>query len=104
MAGNDYKAVLFYVPNLIGYSRVLLTAAAYYYFESDWQICLVAYSLSFILDLFDGIAARHFKQCSQFGAVLDMVTDRCSTCGFLMLLTHIYPAHKLALHKLATTE
>jgi CDP-diacylglycerol--inositol 3-phosphatidyltransferase len=31
------------------------------------------YSLAAILDLFDGMAARRFKQTSAFGAVLDMV-------------------------------
>lgn len=30
---------------------------------------------------------------SKFGGVLDMVTDRVSTCGLLVTLSHFYPAH-----------
>merc|ERR1711924_325355 len=33
-----------------------------------------------------------------------MGTDRCSTCGFLMLLSHIYPENKLALLFLAMLD
>jgi len=41
---------------------------------------------SFAADLFDGMAARRFNQCSSFGGMLDMVTDRCSTLGLLFIL------------------
>ena len=57
---------------------------------------MVCYSVSFIADAIDGMAARRFNQSSDFGAVLDMVTDRCSTAGFLLLLSHLYPSWKLA--------
>lgn len=33
---------------------------------------------------------------SNYGAVLDMVTDRCSTAGLLVILSHLYPKYKLA--------
>ena len=92
--------VLLYIPNLIGYTRVLMTVVAYFYaLPGDeeaflglmgWQVCLICYSISFVADAIDGMAARYFKQSSDFGAVLDMVTDRCSTAGFLMLLSHLY--------------
>ncbi|ETI50920.1 hypothetical protein, variant [Phytophthora nicotianae CJ01A1] len=32
---------------------------------------------------------------STFGAVLDMVTDRCSTAGLLVVLSHLYPQYML---------
>lgn len=35
------------------------------------------YWLSAFLDAFDGMAARAFNQSTKFGAVLDMVSDRC---------------------------
>jgi phosphatidylglycerophosphate synthase len=41
---------------------------------------------SFIADLFDGMAARKFNQCSEFGGLLDMITDRCSTLGLFFVL------------------
>jgi len=37
----------------------------------------VAYCVSQLLDAVDGHAARYLGQASKFGAVLDMVTDRC---------------------------
>eukprot|EP00656_Telonema_subtile_P018082 TRINITY_DN19743_c0_g1_i4.p1 TRINITY_DN19743_c0_g1~~TRINITY_DN19743_c0_g1_i4.p1 ORF type:complete len:182 (-),score=45.06 TRINITY_DN19743_c0_g1_i4:101-646(-) len=48
---------------------------------------ITLYVSSFVLDLFDGMAARHFNQCSSLGGVLDMLTDRCSTAGLLVILT-----------------
>ena len=50
------------------------------------------YLYSFTADLFDGMAARKFNQCSQFGGLLDMVTDRCSTLGLLFVLYGEYGA------------
>jgi CDP-diacylglycerol--inositol 3-phosphatidyltransferase len=44
------------------------------------------YILSFAADLVDGWAARKFQQTSQFGGMLDMITDRCSTMGLLYVL------------------
>ncbi len=91
--------VLVFIPNLIGYTRVVMTLLAYYCALpgdetvflglAGWQVCLVCYSISFIADAIDGMAARHFKQSSDFGAVLDMVTDRCSTAGFLLIISHL---------------
>eukprot|EP00003_Mantamonas_plastica_P003953 TRINITY_DN130_c1_g1_i1.p1 TRINITY_DN130_c1_g1~~TRINITY_DN130_c1_g1_i1.p1 ORF type:complete len:192 (+),score=53.15 TRINITY_DN130_c1_g1_i1:819-1394(+) len=49
------------------------------------------YFISFALDVFDGMAARKFNQATQFGALLDMVSDRCSTAGLLICLTNLYP-------------
>jgi len=92
--------VLLFIPNIIGYTRVLMTLLAYYFALpgneeafaglQGWQVCMICYSISFVADAVDGMAARHFKQCSDFGAVLDMVTDRCSTAGFLLILSHLY--------------
>ena len=50
---------------------------------------LVVTVAGIIADAIDGMAARHFKQSSDFGAVLDMVTDRCSTAGFLLIISHL---------------
>lgn len=85
------RDVLLYYPNLIGYFRVILTATSFYYALTDWKFSMMAYALSFVCDYFDGLVARSFNQCSSFGAVLDMVTDRCSTAGLLFILSHLYP-------------
>ena len=51
-----------------------------------WQWGVVLYMASFVGDLFDGWAARKLDQTSSYGSVLDMVTDRCATMGFLFIL------------------
>ncbi|KAJ1909110.1 phosphatidylinositol synthase 1 (CDP-alcohol phosphatidyltransferase1), partial [Tieghemiomyces parasiticus] len=58
-------------------------------------LCLVLYGLSCLLDALDGHAARRFHQSSRFGAVLDMVTDRCTTICLLCYLAQVYPAWTL---------
>ncbi|CAN0333484.1 unnamed protein product, partial [Discosporangium mesarthrocarpum] len=55
----------------------------------------VCYLVSFAGDAVDGCVARMFNQTSQFGSVLDMVTDRCSTAGLLLVLSRLY-GHKSA--------
>jgi CDP-diacylglycerol--inositol 3-phosphatidyltransferase len=101
--------VALYVPNLIGYSRIILTMLAYYHAELDitgaassvstaapWVVFTILYTTSFVLDAVDGKAARMFNQSSVYGGVLDMVTDRCSTAGLLMVLGRMYPEHFLS--------
>lgn len=85
--------VLLYIPNLIGYARVLFTTLSLVLMISSpdhWILAIVLYVASFVGDLFDGMAARRFDQCSVFGGLLDMVTDRCSTAGLLCVLSHEY--------------
>jgi len=82
--------VYLYVPNLIGYARVVLALVAFYFMPSNPIIAATFYLLSQFLDAFDGHAARLLNQCTKFGAVLDMVTDRCSTAGLLMVLAQFY--------------
>lgn len=86
--------VLLYIPNLIGYLRVAVTLAAFYIGtnpvviagqEAGWEWVIGLYFAGFFGDLVDGWAARKFNQSSQFGAVLDMVTDRTATAGLVML-------------------
>lgn len=81
--------VYLYVPNLIGYARIGMAAAAYWYASTQPVLFLILYSLSFVLDAADGMAARALNQCSRFGAILDMITDRAATCGFLAILCSI---------------
>ncbi|CAM9693639.1 unnamed protein product [Ascophyllum nodosum] len=53
--------------------------------------------MAFAGDAVDGYVARKFGQVSRFGSVLDMVTDRCSTAGLLLVLSRLYSrAHAFA--------
>ena len=71
-----HRNVFLYVPNLIGYARVALTIASLLTAFSRVEFSLAAYFLSFVCDELDGRFARMFDQCSEYGATLDMVTDR----------------------------
>jgi CDP-diacylglycerol--inositol 3-phosphatidyltransferase len=77
--------VFLFVPNLIGYLRVLTAAASLYYMPIHPKACTVLYFVSCILDAVDGQAARALNQTSKFGAVLDMVTDRFVSCSLLSM-------------------
>lgn len=55
------------------------------------RTCSGLYSVSCLLDALDGYAARHFEQSTRFGAVLDMVTDRCTTACLLVFLSSAWP-------------
>jgi len=47
--------------------------------------------VSFSLDVLDGHVARSWRQTSRFGAALDIFTDKVSTPGLLLTLSHLYP-------------
>jgi CDP-diacylglycerol--inositol 3-phosphatidyltransferase len=83
--------VFLYIPNLIGYSRIFFALASFYYMQWHPKYCTLLYGLSCILDALDGAAARKFNQSSRFGAVLDMVTDRCTTSSLICYLCVAYP-------------
>ena len=82
--------VLIFYPNLIGYARVLFMIASLYYAASDWKKCFICYGCAFFGDLVDGFVARRFNQSTVYGGILDMVTDRVSTAGFLCMLSNLY--------------
>eukprot|EP01132_Coremiostelium_polycephalum_P002718 gene2718-3375_t len=82
-----------FIPNLIGYARVIFAVLAFYYCYNDYMKFFIFYAISGLLDMADGHAARMFNQCSQFGALLDMITDRCSTIALIIVLSHFYPQY-----------
>lgn len=85
--------VFFYVPNIIGYARIILLGCSFYYILDHHRQAMLLYSASYTLDAFDGLAARLFNQSSLFGSILDMLTDRVSTMCLLMTLGHLYSNH-----------
>lgn len=74
-----------------GYSRIVLAVASLYYMPLHPRTCSLLYSVSCLLDALDGLAARRFNQSTKFGAVLDMVTDRCTTACLLVFLASAFP-------------
>ena len=74
-----------------GYGRIVLAFASLYYMPLHPRTCSILYSISCLLDALDGYAARYFEQSTRFGAVLDMVTDRCTTACLLVFLSSAWP-------------
>ncbi|PHH78520.1 hypothetical protein CDD80_6709 [Ophiocordyceps camponoti-rufipedis] len=83
--------IFLFWPNVIGYFRIVLAIASLYYMPLHPRTCSVLYSVSCLLDALDGYAARLFDQSTRFGAVLDMVTDRCTTSCLLVFLSSAFP-------------
>lgn len=89
--------VFLYIPNIIGYLRFIFYLVSFIYHSLDnWQLCISFYAIAFILDEFDGRAARAYDQSSNFGAALDMVADRTATAGLCLILAQLYPNFLLA--------
>ncbi|MEO1672084.1 MAG: CDP-alcohol phosphatidyltransferase family protein, partial [Cyanobacteria bacterium J06631_2] len=89
--------VFLYIPNLIGYGRFICYLASFISHSLGyWQLCIGLYAIAFILDEFDGRAARAYNQSSNFGAALDMVADRSATAGLCVILAQLYPSYLLA--------
>ncbi|XP_008795002.1 probable CDP-diacylglycerol--inositol 3-phosphatidyltransferase 2 isoform X1 [Phoenix dactylifera] len=83
-------SVYLYIPNIIGYMRVLMNCVAFALCFSNKTLFAILYFFSFFCDGLDGWFARKFNQVSTFGAVLDMITDRVSTACLLALLSQLY--------------
>ncbi|KAM8794736.1 CDP-diacylglycerol--inositol 3-phosphatidyltransferase [Eudromia elegans] len=83
--------VFLFVPNVIGYLRLLLLAAAFALMAAHPGPAAAAYGLAGLLDALDGHAARLLRQGTRFGALLDMLTDRVAALGLLLHLALLYP-------------
>lgn len=90
-AAASKENIFLFWPNIIGYWRIVLGVASLYYMPLHPRTCSVLYSVSCLLDALDGYAARYFEQSTRFGAVLDMVTDRCTTSCLLVFLSSAFP-------------
>jgi len=88
--------VFIFIPNIIGYFRFFFYLISFICHSlGNWQLCISFYAIAFILDEFDGRAARAYNQSSNFGAALDMVADRSATAGFCLILAQLYPQYLL---------
>ncbi|KAL2078804.1 hypothetical protein ACEWY4_026489 [Coilia grayii] len=85
--------IFLFVPNLIGYARIVLALLSFYLMPCCPAPAVFCYLLSALLDAFDGHAARALNQGTKFGAMLDMLTDRCATMCLLVNLALLYPSY-----------
>lgn len=68
------------------------------------RTCTLLYSVSCLLDALDGYAARKYEQSTKFGAVLDMVTDRCTTTCLLVFLAQAFPRWSIVFQLLISLD
>lgn len=85
--------IFLFVPNLIGYARVVLLLISCYFMPFCYIKASILYALSALLDAFDGYAARRLNQSTKFGAILDQLTDRCGLLALLSTLVTFYPKY-----------
>ncbi|KAL3271223.1 hypothetical protein HHI36_021719 [Cryptolaemus montrouzieri] len=85
--------IFLFVPNIIGYARILFALISFYFMTSDCAIAIICYVISALLDAIDGHAARYFNQSTKFGAMLDQLMDRCGTMCLCTALAHFYPEY-----------
>jgi CDP-diacylglycerol--inositol 3-phosphatidyltransferase len=83
---------------------VFLAIASLYYMPLHPRTCSGLYSISCLLDALDGYAARRYNQSTTFGAVLDMVTDRCTTACLLVFLASAWPRWSIVFQGLISLD
>lgn len=96
--------IFLFLPNIIGYSRIVLAVISLYYMPLHPRTCSLLYSVSCLLDALDGFAARRYNQSTTFGAVLDMVTDRCTTSCLLVFLASAFPRWSIVFQGLISLD
>lgn len=90
------NTVFLFVPNLITYARFLCYLVGFLvHVFGNWQWCVILYSVGFMGDVWDGMAARKLNQSSKLGAALDMLADRVATTGLCVILAQQYPRYTL---------
>lgn len=82
----------------------MLAVASLYFMPLHPRRCSFLYSVSCLFDALDGVAARKFQQSTRFGAVLDMVTDRCTTTCLLVFLATAKPAYSMIFQGLISLD
>lgn len=90
---TESENIFLFVPNIIGYGRVILALISFYFMPTNHVIASWCYITSALLDAVDGHAARYFNQSTKFGAILDQLTDRVGTMCLLVTLCLFYPSY-----------
>lgn len=82
----------FNLPNSICYLRVLLCLVSFWLFsENQNEIAFLVLTLIVMLmDALDGFIARRFNMCTEFGAKLDIVSDRLIELAYWLYFALIY--------------
>uniref|UniRef100_A0A0E0JUW8 CDP-diacylglycerol--inositol 3-phosphatidyltransferase n=1 Tax=Oryza punctata TaxID=4537 RepID=A0A0E0JUW8_ORYPU len=91
-------SVYLYIPNIIGYFRIIINFIAFAVCYSNRVLFAILYFFSFFCDGLDGWFARKFNQASTFGAVLDMTwlsfLDVAWVGYYKPLVSNVQTSHK----------
>ena len=83
--------ILNYKAQYVTGFRFLLIYLAVYLFPNFPQTSGMIILASVILDYFDGMVARKYKQVSYFGEMFDWITDLCSYAAILLWWNNLEP-------------
>ncbi|KAH0473046.1 MAG: hypothetical protein KVP17_003145 [Porospora cf. gigantea B] len=86
------RSVAFNKPNSIGYVRIGLLVSGSVFAGNNWPAFVVCYLTSQVLDIADGVVARMFNECTEFGAVFDQIIDRHSTIFLYLAIVSRWPS------------
>lgn len=75
-----------YLPNLLGYVRFVAIIASWKFALNDPMVFTALYATSYLLGAVDGTVARALKQCSFFGAQLDILMSRFATESLIFVV------------------
>lgn len=68
--------VVFYVPNLLGYARIILSFLGLFFSSLHHsRRAVITWIIAAILDILDGIIARWLNQTSSYGVIVDIAAD-----------------------------
>ena len=88
--------VIFTIPNILCYFRILLIPIfCYLYLNAktnlDYFVSTLVVLISSLTDLFDGMIARKFNQVTELGKVLDPVADKITHLALAICISIKYP-------------
>ncbi|CDW80689.1 cdp-diacylglycerol-inositol 3-phosphatidyltransferase [Stylonychia lemnae] len=76
---ENLAEVAFYVPNVLGYVRFFAIVASWKFAMTDPVKFTILYAICYFLGAIDGTVAKVLKQCSFFGAQMDILMNRFAT-------------------------
>lgn len=88
----DKKDILT-IPNILSFFRIFLipfiVVLYLKYPQQGWATLVIM--LSGLTDIVDGWIARHFNMVSDFGKILDPISDKLTQAAILLCLVHNFP-------------
>ena len=83
MEQNQPKENIWNVPNVLTFSRIIITFLTIFFIFAGFNIVyiVIAFVIGMITDCHDGQIARRFHLTTEFGRQFDMIADRVLMIG-----------------------